>query len=59
MFAGVRKQSDVDAFNALNNPSIKPVLLDVTDAGSISSAYDTVVKELKKLDKVRRAYTHL
>lgn len=60
--AGVRKQEDVSALKALNNPSIKPVILDVTSKSSIDKAFDTVVAECKASNKVRHtplSFTHL
>lgn len=56
VFAGVRKQEDVSALKALNNPSIKPVILDVTSKSSIDKAFDTVVAECKASNKVRETH---
>lgn len=45
VFAGVRKQADADVLLA-SNPSIRPIILDVTNADQIAQAVKEVAKEL-------------
>jgi NAD(P)-dependent dehydrogenase (short-subunit alcohol dehydrogenase family) len=42
VFAGVRKQSDADSLSGGGRKRIRPLMLDVTDAGSIAAAMRTV-----------------
>ncbi len=47
VFAGVRKRQDADALSATNLRSLTPVLIDVTDPASISSAVQAVSAALE------------
>jgi NAD(P)-dependent dehydrogenase (short-subunit alcohol dehydrogenase family) len=46
VFAGVRRAEDGDALRAVTSPRLTPVHIDVTDAGSIASARETVGQQL-------------
>ena len=51
VFAGVRKQSDVENLRHLNNPNLVPICpLDLTNLDHVSNAAETVAGELKKRD---------
>jgi NAD(P)-dependent dehydrogenase (short-subunit alcohol dehydrogenase family) len=45
VFAGVRKKRDGDALRKRASPALRPVSLDVTDAGSLAAAAETVAAE--------------
>lgn len=50
VFAGVRKSSDADSIAAEGISSLKPIILDVTDAEQIEIAKTTIVEELRRRD---------
>jgi len=50
VFAGVRKQTDYDAIAALENPNLKPLLLDVSKHLSCVAAVETVKEAMGRLD---------
>jgi NAD(P)-dependent dehydrogenase (short-subunit alcohol dehydrogenase family) len=46
VFAGCRKDSDVDRLNNLGIAKLKPIVMDVTKQETIDSGYDLITKEL-------------
>jgi NAD(P)-dependent dehydrogenase (short-subunit alcohol dehydrogenase family) len=45
VFAGVRKEADADSLRAEGSERLRPLILDVTDAGQIAAAAETVERE--------------
>jgi NADP-dependent 3-hydroxy acid dehydrogenase YdfG len=45
VFAGVRKETDVQALKQEASNKLTPILLDVTDGNSIAAAVDTIARE--------------
>jgi NAD(P)-dependent dehydrogenase (short-subunit alcohol dehydrogenase family) len=46
VFAGVRREEDGAPLREFCGPSVEPILLDVTDAGAIARAFDTISSSL-------------